>query len=275
MKKLSLSKRVIVSIILVIATLTSIILGNTYFSTPKAYKKTISVIEAQKQDALALNVAITATASSLSMLPDDTASSVADELTNLSAPLFVIVSILYAEKFLLTTFGWISFTFLFPAAGILLLIHRTLNKPAMLSCAKKLCILSIALTQVIPVGAIITTQIEDTFTESVAQTYEAALDVTEDATNEDNGNFFTEFIDGVKNNVTGIIDMAKNVLSTMIDAVAVLLITSCAIPILTAFAFAWIVKMVLDSNAISNAFTETLIRIENHLLQIDKDADSE
>ena len=42
--------------------------------------------------------------------------------------------------------------------------------------------------------------------------------------------------------------MEKSMLSIMVDAVAVLVVTSCVIPVLTALLFVWIIKVIINVN---------------------------
>jgi superfamily I DNA/RNA helicase len=78
--------------------------------------------------------------------------------------------------------------------------------------------------------------------------------VTEEAekSNENNtdekSNKFMDFLKGLGNEVTDLADSAKNALSVFIDAIAVLLITTCVIPILVIFFFLWIIKLIFGLN---------------------------
>ncbi|MGN0995832.1 MAG: hypothetical protein ACI4PG_02905, partial [Candidatus Ventricola sp.] len=92
-------------IVAIVALLLLALLSATFFSaqlsSPAFHAKTIHVLDEQKQEALTLSVAITAASTALSIMPDDTASPIANELADLSLPLFLIVAIVYLETFLL------------------------------------------------------------------------------------------------------------------------------------------------------------------------------
>ena len=51
------------------------------------------------------------------------------------------------------------------------------------------------------------------------------------------------FLKGIGKEVTGLAESAKNALSVFIDAIAVLIITTCVIPILVIMFFLWLIKM--------------------------------
>ena len=208
------------------------------------------MIEKQKADAAILSVTVTAVSTALSLLPSDTASPIADEIADLSLPLFLIVCILTLEKFLLPTFGWITTTFLIPSICCLMTIYILTNKQGCLIWAKKLSIIALVLLLLIPTSAKITSLIETAFSESISQTLNAAHQLAEEtgSSSEEATNAFVAFFTGLKDDIVGLVDAAKGMLSIIVDAIAVLFITSCAIPILTTLAFLWILKNLLNAN---------------------------
>lgn len=247
-EKKRLSIRATGAIVLVLIAVFSFFVLGRIHTNPLSYTDTILTLENQKANAVALNVAATATAATLTLLPDDTASPIAEELADLSLPLFVIVMVLFVEKFVLTIFGGVAFMGLFPLACLLSAVNLYIGKAEIWAWVKKVTILALALMLIIPTGAMLTRFIENTYSDSLQLIYDAARNVsneTMDVEGEE-GNFFTELWDDIANSVTNIVEMAKQVLSTMIDAVVVLAITSCVIPIATAFAFVCLVKVLFN-----------------------------
>jgi len=239
------SGNIIATIALVLIAVLSMTLLNSIFSSPETYAGTLRIIDGQKSVATSLSIAVTATSTTLSALPDDTAGPIANELANLSTPLFIIVCILFLEKFLLTTFGWISCSILFPLACLLAIFNRYLNRDALALYIKRLLILGLALILVIPFSAKVTGQIQDTFSESVNLAMEAVSDATNgsDLSRDEDANAIVAFFSGLKDNVAKLVQTAKNMLGIFTDAIAVLLITSCIIPILTVVLFVFIIKI--------------------------------
>ncbi|MBE5799035.1 MAG: hypothetical protein E7321_03690 [Clostridiales bacterium] len=246
-------KRIIAEIILIIVLLLlavlSVTIVNDHLSSPSFHSRTISILNEQKQDALTLSVAVTAASTALSTLPNDTASPIADELADLSLPLFLIVAVIYLEIFLLTTFGWISSSFLFPAACILMIIFVLCRKEFLLVWIKRILVLALALIMIIPASATITVQIEDTFSETVNQKLHAAshiASVSEISEEDEDSNAILSFFSGLADNVISLADAARNMLSTLVDAIAILLITSCIIPALTLLLFLQAIKSAMN-----------------------------
>lgn len=250
MFKHRLSNREILYIVtLILIALLSITLLSGVLTSPQFHAKTLRVLDEQKNEALALSVSVTAASTALSALPDDMASSISAELADLALPLFLIVSVIYLEIFLLTTFGWITATFLLPAVCLLLVGFVLLRRDFLLIWVKKLFILSLALVLLIPTSATITHHIEETFSETIDQKLHAAAHITDAAEADDektDGNAIRSFFSGLADNVSAIIDTARNMLSSMIDAVAVMLITSLIIPIITLLLFMKAVSLALN-----------------------------
>lgn len=273
MRRQKISPRKIASAIaLVIAAILSITILGNIFSSPETYSGTIQTLDRQKQVATTLSIAVTAASTTLSTLPDDTASPIASELADLSTPLFIIVCILYMEKFLLTTFGWVSCTVLIPGSCLLLIFNNFQRREVLVSYCKKLLLLALALMLIIPVSARVTNHIQETFSESVSQAFDA-VNVLADETGAPEGeetNAFIAFFTSLKDNVVTLVETAKNMLGIFTDAVAVLLITSCVIPILTALLFVWIVKMLFAIEAPPRNILSIAPSSKNELMQSDK-----
>lgn len=239
---------IVIIVILLLLALLSATFFSTKLSSPAFHAKTIQVLDEQKQEALTLSVAVTAASTALSFMPDDTASPIANELANLSLPLFLIVAIIYLETFLLSTFGWIATVFLIPAACLFTIGFILSRKHFLLSWIKKASVLSLTLLFLIPASAMITAQVEDTFSETINQKLHAASHITSAAESEDTEekNAFFSFFSSLATNVTAMADAARNMLSTLVEAVAVLLITSFVIPVLTLLVFLQIMKLALN-----------------------------
>lgn len=169
---------IIIAMLLLFSILSITVLSPT-LSSPQFHAKTLQTIDEQKQQAIGLSVAVAGASTALSTLPDDMASPIADELADLSLPLFLIVCFLYLEKFLLTTFGWLSGTFLIPGTLIMASGFVATLKEEYLIWSKKLLILTIAFLFVIPVGTKVSALIEETFAESINQAYHAAGHVSD------------------------------------------------------------------------------------------------
>ena len=231
-------------IILILVAVLSFSVISPYVSKPANRTNAINTLDDQKLTAMGLTATVSSAAFLVSALPDDTGTSLADELDDLSSILMAIVCVIYMEKFLLTTTGMLSFSILIPLSCALLGINLYKPSKTLQSWAVKLLIFAFLLFVMVPTGVKLTNMVEETFHESIALSFNAVEQYSqevEDNDDEDKGRL-QQIISDIGDGVTRMIDTAKNLLSALTDAIAVLVITTCAIPILTVLIFVWGIK---------------------------------
>ena len=249
LQKMNDRRLIMVAILVALAILSATVFANV-FSSPGFHRTTIRTLDDQKSTATTLSIAVTAASTTLSLLPDDTAAPIANELADLTTPLFIIVCIIYLEKFLLTVFAWLAFAFLFPACCILLCVYIYKRSEQLLGYVKKLIALALALIMIIPFSTHITVKIQDTFAESIDIAFSEIDGFSDESLTEDEEatNAFVKFFSNLKDDVVQLVETSKNMLGVFSDAIAVMLITSCAMPIITAALFIMVIKYVFSLN---------------------------
>jgi hypothetical protein len=108
----------------------------------------------------------------------------------------------------------------------------------------------------IPISVGLSNEIKETYEFSLDNTLaeaENAKAKTDDATNDDSDddkNFIegaiSKVTDAVSSTVMGGLDAAENFLNTLVESLAVLVVTSCIIPILVLIIFVWIIKKLIE-----------------------------
>lgn len=229
------------------------------FSTPDVYRGTIETLDAKKDTVLALTAASAATSAAISAVPGDAGTPIAEKLMDLSSDFLIVLAAIYLEKYLLTTMGFASFGILFPVACALMiaaiLAHRRLGTSGVLSrLARKLALLGIVLVITVPASVMLTNQIEATFEESIDQTVAQAEDMAADAQKaegEGDGGIL-ELLAGIGESVgsglNAAITGAQEMVNNFIESLAVMLVTSCIIPILVLLFFLWAANLILGIN---------------------------
>ena len=115
----------------------------------------------------------------------------------------------------------------------------------------KILILGLALYAVIPVSVHVSQLIYNTYQESIDTTLsetENLVSRTEDAA--DAQGFIDkakDTIDKAKETISGATEQFKYMLNKFVDGLAVLIVTTCLIPILVMIFFVWIVKIILST----------------------------
>lgn len=180
-----LKSKVINAGVLVVAALISLLLLANIASSPSTYSGMYETLDEKKLNVMGLAATTTAASAAISVLPDDTGSAIADKLADFASYFVVILSVIYLEKFLLTTFGFLAFGILIPVACVLFAIaiflrRGTLAKVNLQRLGTKLAAFGLALALVVPASVWLTDNIDKTFDESIAASNAAAQQATQE-----------------------------------------------------------------------------------------------
>ena len=119
-----------------------------------------------------------------------------------------------------------------------------------------LLLFALAIAFAIPAGVKVSSMIEDTYRASIEETIANAEQTTEDIQSATSGEadeseksglsgLFSKVTEGITGAATAAVEQLKTVLNRFIEALAVMLVTSCLIPILVLLFFTWLVKLML------------------------------
>lgn len=257
---------VMIVLCIVIALVSNIVLAKNY-SSPEytVNKKTITYLDEKKTTALELCAGATALSAAITLIPGDTGTPIAEKLTDLSGYFLIVVSAIYLEKYLLTILGALTFRWLISAAMIAIALYFGIRRDFFWKLGVKMLIFGLAVYAVIPVSVHVSQLIYNTYQESIdttlaetenliSQTEENAKSSTESDQNSGDEGFFAGLVDKAKDTIEQAKDTAsiateqfKYMLNKFIDGLAVLIVTTCLIPILVMVFFVWIVKMILGT----------------------------
>lgn len=162
----------------------------------------------------------------------------------------LVISAIFLEKYLLVTIGWVStaialLSCVFWAFAVL---SKTGNKMKWKEYAVRTLIFSICIACIIPLGCYCGAAIEDANRDSIdraLQDAENANQIVESVPMEDNKDFFQkvgDFFAGLWDSAKQAYEWAKNVLNNFMASIAVMMVTTIAIPVLMFFAFLWAIK---------------------------------
>ena len=220
----------IVSALALIIILSCTVVGNK-LTDPAAYSHTIEVLDKNRASVLGLSAASAAASAAVSALPDDVCSPLAQEISEFTTWFLLILGVIYLEKYLLTNC-------FFPRSSLR-------------SIGMKLVAFGAVLLLVIPTSVWVSDQINAIYSQSIKITVQSANAVSENligevtAEGEENTTVIDEakaLLGDLSGSVAGVIDQFKNLLNRFIEATAVMIVTTCLIPILVILFFVWIVK---------------------------------
>ena len=257
-----LKEKAIIAAVLAAVALVSLIVFANIASNPETYTGIIGTLDEKKGNVMVLATTTTAASAAISALPNDMGTPIADKLVDFSSYFMVILAVIYLEKFLLTTLGFLGFGILIPVACALFAVavflrRGTLTRVNLQRLGTKLAAFGLALALVVPVSVWLTDNVDATFDESLAAASAAAQEATEqleentqEQTQKDQGllggiaSAVQEGWNGLTQGAQQALDSLGDQLNTMIDTLAVMIVTSCLIPLLVLILFLQLVKII-------------------------------
>ena len=266
---------------LIFALLSFFLLAKTT-SSIDFHKANIESLEDKKDKVMELTAASAAASAAITLIPGDVATPIASELADLSSKFVIVICAIYVEKYLLTLTGYLAFAILIPIACIIFSIAVLLHRRSMMRISFRVGLLGLAFFLVIPASLQVSRMIEDTYHESIEATINSATQTAEEIeaesesiaesiqTEADAAESKEESSGGIADTIGGWInsvsesgrELTENITSSvnqsteafrqlfnnMLEAFAVMLVTSCVIPILVLLLFVWMVKMIVGPN---------------------------
>ena len=230
--------------------------------TMKINAHAIQSLDDKKTTALELTAAATAASAAITLIPGDAGTPIADKLADLSSYFLIVVCAIYLEKYLLTILGALTFKWLIPVSMLALAVYFGSKKELFWKIGVKIFIFGLAIYAVIPVSVHVSKMIYSTYQESIDATIDEANDLADeseaskddDKDSKKSKDSESSFIDkakdavnSVKNTLSVTANSVKNMVNKFIDGLAVLIVTTCLIPVLVIVFFIWLVKLVLGS----------------------------
>ncbi len=229
------------------------VVGNK-LTDPATYSHTIEVLDQNRSTVLGLSAASAAASAAVSALPSDICSPLAEQLSEFTTWFLLILSVVYLEKYLLTILGAAACYLLIPVGCGALLTNCFFPARTLQSIGTKLVALSAALVLVIPTSVWVSDQINAIYAKSIDITVQSASAVTDNLIGQvpdkdgENTSVIDEakaILDDLSGSVAGVIDQFKNVINRFVEATAVMIVTTCLVPILVILFFGWVIKTLL------------------------------
>lgn len=249
--------RVPICVLLVVVALGSFFLARPHFSDPETYAAVTQTIDEKKTNVTLMIASSTALSAGISALPEDTGSALSDKLMDMSASLGIVLAVLYLEKYLLTAFGALSFGILFPAAALLavsaIALRRSVVSRGLKNLAVRLALIGVVLMALVPTSVAVTDMFDQTYQASIeaqqaAAAAEAQAEEEEAASEEgfDIVDFVVSIPESVTEGVTDAVDSFTQQVNNLIESFALMIVTSCVIPLLVLVLFLLAAKALLS-----------------------------
>lgn len=247
-------RTLLLAIILLILALLSATVVSKVASSTEFHQASLEALDENQTTVMELAAASTAASAAITLIPGDVATPIAEKLADLSSYFLLVLCAIYLEKYLLTVTGYAAFHILIPIACVCGSLFVFLRWNILREIAKRLAIFSIAIFLVIPASLKISALIEETYSASIEQTLETAKQATTEIESSADGEeteqgllsgWLSKVTDGISDVATGVSEKVGDLLNDLIEALAVMLVTSCVIPILVLLFFVWIIKILI------------------------------
>lgn len=233
--------------LLVTVAFVSVFCFGPILSETGSYDRYINSIDSNINTVMKLTAASTVTSAGVSALPGDTATPIADKLADFSEYFLFILCVLYAEKYMLTVIGGAVFYILIPAACVGLAVSQFVWPDILRRTGCKLVAFALVIFFTVPASIMVGDKIHETYRDNIDRTIYAAEQFSEEASEyseakEQNAvqSFFTAVTDTSKE----LLNTASNILNNFIEAIAVMIVTSCVIPVFVLIFFIWLIKLI-------------------------------
>ena len=241
---MNLKKASIVAVLLLLAVI-SFTIVSPWAAEAGNHRHSIEQTEDKITTVMTLSGGAAGTSATLSLLPGDLCTPLAEQLAELAKYFLLILSALYLEKFLITLSGFIAFGVLIPLALVILCGAIVTNKSKYYSIAGKIALIGIIIYLIVPASVLLSDKIYqiqgDTIQETINEYNE--LEIEGDA---DSG-----IIGEITTITTSTIDKVSQFITDLMESLAVMIVTACVVPVLVFVFLVWMVKTLFANNALS------------------------
>lgn len=221
-------------------------------TSPAMYQNSINYLDEKLANANMLCLGSTSASFIVTLLPDDSGTPIANELAQLSGYILLVISAIFMERYLITTVGLIATKLILPIGCIFFILSIWASSKAKARYrenAIRMLIFGICIMLIIPLGCRCGREIEKINEQSIEMALQDARtadeivqSIPEDGKNKNIFEKVGEFFSSIWSSASSAYDWVREVLNNFLKAVAVMLVTTIGIPVLTVVAFIWLVR---------------------------------
>ena len=234
-------KKIMIIALLILTAVFSITVIGPYASSEENHSGSIEQTEIMTSDVLKLSTIAAGTSATLSLLPGDICTPIAEQMADLSKYFLLILSALFLEKYFITIAGILTFYFLIPMACLLLIVSVLTKSPKFREIAVKLALIGLLIFFLVPVSSRLSALVYQSQSDRISGAIEEynSLDIEGDS-----GSGIISELTTITNNT---VDKITSFMGSLVESLAVMIVASCFIPILVFILLAWIVKTIFAS----------------------------
>ena len=238
-------KKALCAVLLLLVAVFSFLFLADRASAQATHAATVSVIDEKTEDVLKLTASASLASFGVSAIPGDTATPIATKLADFSEYFLLILCVLYSEKYLIGIIGAGTFKVLIPAACALGIVSLFWNPKLLRRLAFKLTAVGLAIYLIIPISFKVSDLIYDAYRESIDTTISAAEELTDETAplaDADDRSVVDRILERISETTASLTDRAVDTVNRFVETLAVMIVTSCVIPLLVLLFFLWVIK---------------------------------
>ena len=234
---ITMGKITLMVLILLIAVISFTKVSN-WAADPNTHRHSIEQTDEKVKDVMTLSAGAAAASATLSLLPGDMCTPLSEQCAELATYFLLILSALYLEKFMITLSGYVTFRVLIPLACLFVIAGILLGKKTLYSIAARIALIGAVIYLIVPASILLSDKIYQTQAEKVdsAITQYNELDVGEDT---DQG-----LIGELTTLTTNTVDKMTAFITSLLESLAVMIVTACVVPLLVFVFLVWIAKTI-------------------------------
>lgn len=222
---------------------------NTSIPESEFVRDSIESVENSKDTVMRFSAATLSASVAITLLPDDVATPLAENLADMNI-YFVAILVILAFENILIVHGFKLAAIGLPIACAIYALSIILKRDALKSLAVRLSIFVLSVALVVPCSTHVTNYVAADLTQYVEATIastEDGADKINEAKNvgEDEKTIFEKLSESFKTAIDDVSDLMlyfQNSIRKCINSIAILLVTNCLMPILNFFLLKWILK---------------------------------
>ncbi|MBE7004688.1 MAG: hypothetical protein E7425_10505 [Ruminococcaceae bacterium] len=253
MSEATLKKLLFCAVMLLVAVVSYLYIADRATSL-EANRAILASIDEKSETVLKLTAASTIASASISAIPGDTATPIAGKLADFTEYFLLILCVLYAEKYLLAVIGAAAFKLMIPCACLLQIVGAFWNPDAVRRLSLRFALIGVALFVTIPASIAVSDMVYDTYRQSldvtVSETEALSDETSEFSEAGDDQNVIASILGKLSETASTLAKKAAKLLNRYVEALAVLIVTSCIIPLLSLVFFLWLFKLLTGVNVL-------------------------
>ena len=214
-------------------------------STPEFHEQSIQYLDEKRNTVMTLAASSAAISTAITIFPGDTGTPIANGLADLSSKFLLVLGAIYLEKYALTLTCMVTFKYIIPILCLAWLVNNVTKWDWLRIVCIKIGIMAIAMCLIVPCSVKLSKTIEATYETSIQETIDNANNIQKKIKNDkENKNFFEKAAEAFSSTAQKYTKMFNQSLNNFMEATAIMIVTSCVIPILVILFFLWFIQTI-------------------------------